>query len=680
MSKTWRRSGLSSWRAEGVLLAWSPLPLLAAWLGVEALGSTAGTPESWRLLVGILGSLQAMAGALGLVRFPRTARVSLLGALLSSIVVMWGELADRPALALALLLPTIYATSTLLGGGRGFLFSPKAPEGRALQRVRSTMLGTMLLGAAFELLRLPEHAPQHWVLGLSALITCGHIVVWCLGEGRSEPLRRRLRSLATAVFAALITALGLAVQEMAPLLALSMLLGLVLVPRVSHRAGSHGPWWEPLVDHPARVLVSTFFGLCALGTALLLLPAASVGESLAEPIDAAFTAVSASCVTGLIVVDTATQLTGFGQGVVLLLIQLGGLGIMTISTVALFALGRRMSLRQERLMSEISGDSSADLRSSLLTVVSFTAIAELVGAALLFPAFWLGGDPALNALWRAGFTSISAFCNAGFALQTESLIPYAQEPFVLYVVSALIIAGGMAPATCIAIPRMLRRQRVPLAVRIAMWSTLFLLVFGTLGFLSLEWSHSMRELTLLERVHNAWFQSVTLRTAGFNSVDVAEVSPGTMMLMLGFMFIGGSPGGTAGGVKTTTIAVLAITMWAGIRGREDVTIGKRTIPRSIVHKAIAVVGSSVVVWVSVLLCLLLTQALDARDLVFEATSALGTVGLSTGVTSSLDDVGKIVVLIAMFAGRVGPMTFLVLLGGSGPRSRIQRPEAHVPLT
>ncbi|PIE22786.1 MAG: potassium transporter TrkH [Planctomycetota bacterium] len=680
MAKTWRRNGLSAWRAEGILLAWSPLPLLAAWLGLAEDSPTGAAPESWRLLGAAAAALATLAGALGLIRFPRLGRISILAALLTCIAVMGDELSQRPALTLAMLLPTIYAIFALLGGGRGFLFTPKPPQGRSLQRIRSTMLGALLLGAAFELLRLPEHAPQHWVLGLSAAITCIHILIWSISEGRSESSRSRLFSLGAVVLIGALSAVGLYLQELAPLLALSMLLGLALLPRAAKDHGPQRPWWEPLVDHPARVLISTFFGLCAVGTALLLLPAASVGESLAEPIDAAFTAVSASCVTGLIVVDTASQLTGFGQSVVLLLIQLGGLGIMTISTFALYALGRRMSLRQERLMTEISGSSSAELRSSLLTIVGFTAVAEAIGAALLFLAFLMNGEAASTALWRAVFTSVSAFCNAGFALQTESLIPYAEQPFVLYTVSCLIIAGGMAPATCLALPRLLRHQQVPLAVQITMWSTLFLLVFGTLGFLSLEWGQSLNELPILDRLHNAWFQSATLRTAGFNSVDIAQVSPGTMVLMLGYMFVGGSPGGTAGGVKTTTVAILFITMWASIRGHEEVTIGKRTIPRSTVHKAIAVLGSSILVWVSVLLCLLLTQSLDARDLVFETTSALGTVGLSTGITSSLDELGKIIVLIAMFAGRVGPMTFLALLGTSGPRSRIRRPEAHVPLT
>jgi trk system potassium uptake protein TrkH len=452
MPRSRRHMRPARWRGEGILLAVSPLALLSAWLGADPEASSLTEPALWRLLGAGFAFALALLGSWGLRRFPRAARTGLLSSVILVIAVMAEELSAHPALSLALLLLGILGAFSLFEGGLGFLFGPDENAERHLQRARSAMLGTMLLGASFEILRLPERPPQHIVLGLSSSLALLQVLIWLLGEGADEPLRWRLRAIAAAVLTLLVLPLGLAIEDLAPLLALSMLFGLVLMPRNEHRGALLGAWWEPFVDHPARVLISTFFGLCALGTALLLIPAASIDESLAEPINAAFTAVSAVCVTGLIVVDTATQLTGLGQAIVLLLIQMGGLGIMTISTVALFALGRRMSLRQERLMTEISDSSAIHLQSSLLTVVKFTAAAELCGALLLTALFWSGGDELGVALWRGVFTSISAFCNAGFALQSESLVPYAQNPLVLHVVAILIIAGGMAPATCIALP------------------------------------------------------------------------------------------------------------------------------------------------------------------------------------------------------------------------------------
>ena len=304
-----------------------------------------------------------------------------------------------------------------------------------------------------------------------------------------------------------------------------------------------------------------FSWIVPYGTVMLLLPAAA-GKGPIAFVDAAFTSVSAVCVTGLAVLDTPTDFSMTGQVMILLLIQFGGLGIMSITTVAMHAMGRRLSLRQERLMTSLMDTDRKDLVASLVLILKFTFLVEGVGALFLTGVFYTMGDSPGQAVWRGGFTAISAFCNAGFSLQSDSLVVYQEAPLVLHMVAALIICGGMAPATSLLIPRWLRRRSIPVTVRIDLVTTAVLLVSGTLFMLAFEWNGVLSGLSIFNKIHNAWFQSATLRTAGFNSVDIADVMSPTFLVMLCLMFIGGCPGGTAGGIKATTIAILAMTFWA----------------------------------------------------------------------------------------------------------------------
>ncbi len=233
-------------------------------------------------------------------------------------------------------------------------------------------------------------------------------------------------------------------------------------------------------------------------------------------------------------------------------------------------------------------------------------------------------------MWRGLFTSISAFCNAGFALQSNNLVSYQSSPLVLHTVAALIVLGGLAPATCLVLPDWIRGRAIPLAPRIALVTTATLLLAGTVCFLVFEWNNAMAELSFADKLHNAWFQSVTLRTAGFNSVDISGVLEPTFLIMLSFMFIGGSPGGTAGGVKTTTIGVLAMTFWASITGHNEVIAQNRRIPQSTINRAITVVGSGVLVWFFAVLALQITQQLPARDTGFRGDFGPGYGGIVTG--------------------------------------------------
>jgi trk system potassium uptake protein TrkH len=309
----------------------------------------------------------------------------------------------------------------------------------------------------------------------------------------------------------------------------------------------------------------------------------------------------------------------------------------------------------------------------------FTFVTEALGAACLWVAFIGQSDSLWQALWQAVFTSVSAFCNAGFALQSDNLVSYQRQPWVLHVVAALIVAGGLSPLVVLSIPDALRRTGRPVAaqIKLALSTTLLLLVIGCVFILTVEWGNTLGGLSLWHRIHNAWFQSVTLRTAGFNSIDIAAVRPATLTLMIVWMFIGGSPGGTAGGIKTTTVATLALAVSAAVRGRWTVTCFRRRLSHRTVYKATAIASVGAVVVLVSLVIMQLTQAMPTGTALFEVVSALGTVGLSIGGTSLLDEVGKLLIMACMFMGRVGPLTLFMFLSHRPQQSVWERPEEEI---
>lgn len=436
--------------------------------------------------------------------------------------------------------------------------------------------------------------------------------------------------------------------------------------------------WSTIFEHPARLIVTSFAGLCTFGALILALPISSGSGHGIGLLDAAFTSVSAACVTGLLVLDTPRAFSIIGQVVLLLLIQVGGLGIMTFYTVALSALGRRLGLRHELAITEAAMvDDQSRLYHSLSKVLGLTLVSEACGALVLALCFHQPDISWSEASWKAVFTAVSAFCNAGFALDTSSLMPYQQSPVILTVVGALIVLGGLAPAVVLSTPAWLAGRVVALPVKLAWLMSLALLGVGAITFLALEWSSSLAALPWWHKMTNAAFQSITLRTAGFNSVDLAQTSPAMQLIMMALMFVGGSPGGTAGGIKTTTVALLLLAVLAALRGRSEVLVlGKRVVPSS-VYRAAAVATLAVLAVMGVSLALLLTQPLSSAVALFETVSALGTVGLSLGGTASLDGIGKVIVAGAMFIGRVGPLTLFLLLGERRDRSSWKFPDAEV---
>lgn len=435
---------------------------------------------------------------------------------------------------------------------------------------------------------------------------------------------------------------------------------------------------EVLLENPGLALVGSFLVWCLVGMVLLSLPGATT--SPITRIDAAFTAVSATCVTGLSVLDTPTAFTVVGQALLLLQIQVGGLGIMTFSSAIFVLFGRRMSVLHEAAAAELVGaEALSEVQVTVGRIVRVTAFTEGLGAVVLSGLFWLDGDPAPTALWRGVFTAVSAFCNAGFALQSDSLMGYAARPGILSVIGLLVVVGGLGPPVVSAIPAVARRAPVSLHVRLVLWASLVLLAFPALVFAGNEWEASLFGLSTADRIVNAGFQAVTLRTAGFHSVDLTAIRPGTWILMVLTMFVGGSPGSTAGGIKTTTFAILLLTVVAAMRGRAEVQAFGRRIPQRTVYQAVSIGAVGLLTGVAAVFALELTHDIAIDVAIFEIVSALATVGLTTGGTAELDAVGKIIVMICMFAGRVGPVTLFALVSGVDGARRVRYPEGRVPV-
>lgn len=456
--------------------------------------------------------------------------------------------------------------------------------------------------------------------------------------------------------------------------------GLLLTTLLEPRQGERAGWIDVLTDRPAPLLVATFGTLCVVGTALLALPGISTRSGSLTLIDAAFTAVSAACVTGLIVLDTPRDFTPLGHLVILVLIQVGGIGIMTFSATLFSVLGRRMSLKHEATAAELLGARArTEILRSVRRILLVTAITEGVGAVLLTPLFVAHGDGLGAAVWRAVFTSVSAFCNAGFVLQSDSLIGYRHDPLLLCIVGAIVLIGGLGPLVVVAIPTWARGGPVSLHVRLAMLTTVGLVAVPWLLYVVLEWSATLDGLPVLHRVVHALFQVVSLRTAGFTSLDLSSLQPATWTLLILMMFVGGSPGSTAGGAKTTTLAVLLLAIAAAIRGQSDVRAWGRFIPHRTVQEAASIATVGVLACLAALVAVQLTQGLELSIGLFEVVSALATVGTSLGGTTQLDGVGKLIIIGCMFAGRVGPMTVLALLAETRVRGQVRYPEARVPL-
>jgi len=424
---------------------------------------------------------------------------------------------------------------------------------------------------------------------------------------------------------------------------------------------------------PAELIISSFAALVLLGTALLVLPGVSRREPLSF-IDALFTATSAACVTGLVVVDTGSHFTLFGQGIILCLIQVGGLGIVTLSALLFHLLKKSMSMRnREAILRTVSSDVEMSVGKFLQRILLLALSVELCGTLLLTLSF-LRNHTFLQALYLGLFHSISAFCNAGFALFSDNLISYSGTPLANITVMALIIIGGLGFAVILELHHALTKRRpfssLSLHSRVVILSSAGLILLGTLLFFLVERGNSLRDMPLWRQVMVSFFQSITSRTAGFNSVAVGHLANTTLFLLILLMFIGGASGSCAGGIKVNTFSVLVAMFRGRLHGRSDVNLFRRRMSQTTLTRALSVTILSFLLITAALMLLMMTELGEVPhdesrgkflELAFEATSAFGTVGLSTGLTPELTVPGRLIVTFLMFAGRVGPLTLAMLL-------------------
>ena len=419
---------------------------------------------------------------------------------------------------------------------------------------------------------------------------------------------------------------------------------------------------------PTRVIVASFCAVILFGTLLLMLPVATRDGQIAL-IDALFTATSATCVTGLIVYDTFTKFTLFGQAVILLLIQIGGLGLVTLTTFFNLALRKKIGFKSMKLASEsISLDEAAGAKKLIYVVMRTSLGFELIGAILLMgalvPRFGARG------VWMSVFTAISAFCNAGFDLfgslgPYSSLVPFAGSWSVLVIVMLLIVCGGLGFIVWQDLFSFYRRKKLTLHSKLVLIITVTLVVGGAFAIGAMEWDNAatMGGMTTPQKVLSSLFQSVTCRTAGFNSIDQAGMHSISKFTCTLLMFIGAAPGGTGGGIKITTFTIVLLAVAAVLRGREDPVLRERRIDKKTVYRALTITTLGL----GVVICTTLVMVFNTPgrggmidgnlvDCLYEAASAFGTVGLSVGVTGQLSALGKVATALTMLIGRVGPIS------------------------
>lgn len=440
-----------------------------------------------------------------------------------------------------------------------------------------------------------------------------------------------------------------------------------------------------LKTKPTQLIAGSFLGVILVGALLLMTPSATVEQGGLSFTDALFTSTSAVCVTGLIVVDTATVLSLFGQIVVLVLIQLGGLGILTIATLFALYLSSGLGVGQMALLKGSVGETrTSETFRTIKRIVAITFSIEALGTIAYFVSWESYIDDSWTRFFFALFHAVSAFCNAGFSLFTNSL---ADKPNMLNVgvnitTICLIIIGGLGFTTIWELMRgnpnrKLRHWKLSIHTKLVLYSTFFLITAGTIGFLFLEWSGVLTGLDFSDKMMVSVFQSVTTRTAGFNSVDIRGLDISTTIIFLSLMFIGASPASTAGGIKTTTVSVLILSVWSTITGKREVEFSGRTIRTETVFTALSVLVLATVSLFIFTLILTITEDHLFVDLLFEEISAFATVGLSRGITPSMSTIGKFVLIVSMFVGRVGIVTLALAFARSRSTTKYKYPTESV---
>ncbi len=435
---------------------------------------------------------------------------------------------------------------------------------------------------------------------------------------------------------------------------------------------------------PYQILVLGFAGLIVGGALLLMTPMASATGQQLSFLDALFTATSAVCVTGLVVVDTGTYFSVFGQLVIISLIQAGGLGIMAMATLMAILIGKRINFRERLVMQEaLNHLTVAGVVRLTQQLIKTTLLIEFIGGTILAIHWYaaLGLQGVYFGYWHA----VSLFCNAGFDLfgsitgEFSSATGYVDDLLVNLVFSLLIILGGIGFTVMADIWTNRRFGKLSLHTKVVLVTTLVLTILGTVVIFLLEYNNvnTLADLSWKGKLLASYFQSVTTRSAGWDTVNIGQLTDATLFFMVLLMFIGASPTSTGGGIKTSTAAVLAAAIWALIRGRNDAELFERRIPYAIIYKAFSLMLISAVLVIFVTMMLSISENQPFLKLLFETASAFGTVGLSTGITATLTSTGKLWLIFTMFAGRVGPVTLALALALKHRKGNIQYPEGKM---
>ena len=547
-------------------------------------------------------------------------------------------------------------------------------------------LGFLLVERGLELTPDPlSLLAAEWIYRLvAALFVAWSLLSWAV----RRPVKQHLLGLLTETALAMVV-LSLFISEAGPRFAFGVAASRLLLRALGDFLQATRTQFlvRALEARPMRLVALSFVITIIVGTGFLSLPAASAGNRAVPFVDSLFTATSAVCVTGLIVRSTPHDWTPFGQVVILILIQAGGLGIMALSVSVMMLLGGSLRMRQRATMFQaMDATTMAGLRTSLRYLVLVTLAFEAAGFLILSGRFALDGRKGAEAAWLGLFHSVSAWNNAGFSLWDENLTAYRSDLLVNMTMAALIIAGGLGFAVLgQVLSRLFQgwrasgpRIRWSIHTRLVLLMTASLLAVGTIAIFFVEYDKGLRGLTPGEKLLAAFFHAVSARTAGFNTVSIGDFSVLGLFVLSVLMFIGASPGSTGGGIKTSTLAVMALAVRAMLRNREEVEVFRRRLPHAVVIRAMAIVvmaATSITLFLGLLLAL--EPGLPFAGLLFETVSAFGTVGLSTGITPRLGVAAKLVVILLMFLGRIGPLTMALAIGEKTVSGSVRYPEGRV---
>ncbi len=449
---------------------------------------------------------------------------------------------------------------------------------------------------------------------------------------------------------------------------------------------------QNIITHPSQTMVLSFLIVIIAGSLLLSMPFSSSDNKSLNFIDSLFTSTSAVCVTGLIVVDTASDFSFWGKIIIMTLIQIGGLGIMILSFSALFMFKRGISIENKLIISYmINEDDISNVAAAVKKITGLTLLIEFSGAIILYLFFGKTGLSNTERVFFSVFHSISAFCNAGFALFSDSLESFQGNPGIILTISMLIIMGGLSFSVIFDIYEKLKNilfmkkhhikvYKMKVNSKMVLRITLFLLISGTFIIYYLEHSRSMAELSITDQYLSAFFQSVTLRTAGFNSISFSSLSAPVLLIMIIYMFIGGASGSTAGGIKINNLGVILSYLQSVKDNKKEITLYNQQISIESVVKALTVFVFGIFFVISGVIILSITEDQPILNLIFETVSAFGTVGLSTGITSDLSAFGKIIIILLMFLGRLGTLTIVASLSRSRSKQiSYSYPEADISI-